>query len=256
MEYFYIYKITCLKGSLKDHYYIGQHKTTNLDDGYKGSGRVIKDYYKKHPNDYIKEILCWCESEEDMNLKEDFYVGDLYDTDPLCLNLRAGGNQPGISEETRRKSSETMKGKMAGEKHPMYGHHHKEETRTKISEKLKGKFVGENNPMYGKGYLLKGEKNGMYGTHRKFSEEIRQKMSENHADNSGDKNYAYGTHWYTNGVENIRAVECPDGFHKGRTAKKCSIKFAWVYNNKENLRVPLNEIDIYLKNGYKHGRKI
>ena len=176
MTYYYIYKIICTAGSLKDHYYIGQHKTTNLDDGYKGSGVMINKYYQKYPNDYVKEILCWCKDENELNEKEDFYVGDLYDTDPLCLNLRAGGNQPGTSEESRRKTSEKMKGKMIGEKHPMYGHHHKEESRRKTSEKMKGRHAGKNNPMYGKGYKISGEKNGMYGRHH--TEETRKKQSE------------------------------------------------------------------------------
>lgn len=102
--YYYIYKITCTAGSFKDHYYIGQHKTTDLDDGYKGSGTLIINYYKKYPDNYIKEILCYCKDEKELNEREDFYVGDLYKADPLCLNLCAGGHQPGISEETRKKN--------------------------------------------------------------------------------------------------------------------------------------------------------
>ena len=48
MRYYYTYKITCLKGSLKGHYYYGQHTTDNLDDGYCGNGIIIKKYYKKY----------------------------------------------------------------------------------------------------------------------------------------------------------------------------------------------------------------
>ena len=185
MTHYYIYKITCTAGSLKDHYYIGQHKTTNLDDEYKGSGRVIKDYYKKYPNDYVKEILCWCKDENELNAKEDFYVGDLYETDPLCLNLRAGGNQPGISEETCKKMSENNKG--------MKGKHHTEETKQKLSETMQGK----KNPLYGKhlseetkqklSEANKGEKHPLYGKHR--SEETRKKISE------ARKGKNVGKHW-------------------------------------------------------------
>ena len=172
MTYYYIYKITCTAGSLKDYYYIGQHKTTNLDDGYKGSGVMINKYYQKHPNDYIKEILCWCKDENELNEKEDFYVGNLYDTDPLCLNLCAGGHHPGISDEMRRKMSEAKKGKTLSE-----------ETRRKISKATKG----EKNGMYGKGCKISGEKNGMYGRH--FTEETRRKMSDAHkGKNKGDLN--------------------------------------------------------------------
>ena len=52
-----------------------------------------------------------------------------------------------------------------GEKNPFYGKQHTEETKKKISENRKGKGgqPGELNPMYNKGYLIAGEKNGMYG---------------------------------------------------------------------------------------------
>ena len=73
---------------------------------------------------------------------------------------------------------------LQGENHPNWGKSLSEETRKKISEALKGKFVGENNPNYGS-HKLKGENNPMYG--KQHSEEARKKMSENHADYSGGK---------------------------------------------------------------------
>ena len=58
----------------------------------------------------------------------------------------AGENNPMYnkhpSEETRKKLSEARK----GEKHPMYNKHHSEETRKKMREAKKGKYTGENNP--------------------------------------------------------------------------------------------------------------
>ena len=91
MTHYYIYKITLTEGSLKDHYYIGQHKSKSLKDNYKGSGRFVRDYYKKYPDSYIKEILCLCNDKDELNAAEAFYVGDKYETDPMCLNLCAGG---------------------------------------------------------------------------------------------------------------------------------------------------------------------
>ena len=59
MTYRYIYKITCTAGTFKDKFYFGQHTTDNLDDNYTGSGRKITNYIKKHPNDYVKEIIAF-----------------------------------------------------------------------------------------------------------------------------------------------------------------------------------------------------
>lgn len=167
--YYYIYKITCTTGSFKDHYYIGQRICRCLpeDDRYKGSGTLLKDYYKKYKNDYIKEILCLCKNKDDLNEKESFYVGNLYKTDPMCLNLRAGGNQPGFSEETRKKMSKN-------------NGMHRPEVRKKVSENH-ADFKGENNPMYGK-HIPK-EKHPMYRKHH--TEEACKKISEAHK----------GKHW-------------------------------------------------------------
>ena len=70
------------------------------------------------------------------------------------------------SEETRRKISESRKGK----NHPMYGKHHNEETRRKISAAKKGKVLSEET----KRKLSEVNK----GKH--LSEETRRKMSEVH----------------------------------------------------------------------------
>ena len=56
-----------------------------------------------------------------------------------------------ISKKTRRKMSEDRKRKFSGKNHFMYGKHLSEETRRKISEAMKG----EKNPMFGKHPTLK-----------------------------------------------------------------------------------------------------
>ena len=101
MIYRYIYKITCTTGSFKDKFYYGQHTTTNLDDGYKGSGHFLGDYYKKYPNDYIKEIIAFYNTEEELNQAE-------YD----------------IIHPHKQYMSSIMKGKNVGNKHMSNGTDH------------------------------------------------------------------------------------------------------------------------------------
>ena len=48
-----------------------------------------------------------------------------------------------VSEETKQKMSEAHKGKNAGEKHYLYGKHISTDTKRKLSETLKGKNAGE-----------------------------------------------------------------------------------------------------------------
>lgn len=67
-----------------------------------------------------------------------------------------------LSDEHKKKISDSNKGKCLGEKHPAYGKSPSKEHREKISKALKGKYAGE--------------KSWMYGTH--LSEETRKKQSE------------------------------------------------------------------------------
>ena len=63
MRYHYIYKITCLCGSLAGHYYLGKHSTDAIPEncGYAGSGKILKNYYQKYGQEkgitYNIEIL-------------------------------------------------------------------------------------------------------------------------------------------------------------------------------------------------------
>lgn len=72
MKYFGIYKITNL---LNGKMYIGKHITTNLDDGYMGSGILITRAVKKHGvENFRKEWIMFCEDEEEMNYMEMVFV--------------------------------------------------------------------------------------------------------------------------------------------------------------------------------------
>ena len=84
--------------------------------------------------------------------------------------LREAQKGQKATTETRRKISEAMKGKFAGEKHPMYGKHLAEETRRKLSEANRGKKLSEEHRCK----LSEAHKG------RKHSEEHRRKNSEAH----------------------------------------------------------------------------
>ena len=76
--FYYIYKITCTNPNhpFFNHFYIGKRSTKNVPeyDEYKGSGKLIKQYYKEYPYDYIKEILSKYETIEELNKAENVSI--------------------------------------------------------------------------------------------------------------------------------------------------------------------------------------
>jgi group I intron endonuclease len=96
-----------------------------------------------------------------------------------------------------------------GEKNHNFGKHLSEEAKKKLSEALMGKMAGENNPMFG----LRGEKHPMFGTHR--SEETKRKIGEAQL---GEKNHMYGKHLSEETKKKIS--EAATGRHHSDKSKK------------------------------------
>lgn len=105
MVTFYIYKIIFLCGFPCGRYYIGQHMHRGKleNDRYTGSGNFCKAYFKKYGKlfgkTYIKEILEINPSEEINKIREKEIIGNLYKTDPLCMNLIEGGSATPINPQ-------------------------------------------------------------------------------------------------------------------------------------------------------------
>lgn len=87
--YYYLYKIT---NKLNNKFYIGVHKTKNLNDGYFGSGVLIKEAIAKYGiENFFKEILRFFTTSEDMYAEEKYIVSESLLLDPNCYNLTYGG---------------------------------------------------------------------------------------------------------------------------------------------------------------------
>ena len=93
----YIYKIHFLCGYPSGRYYIGKHTHNGADlstDRYTGSGVFCFHYFKKYGRKpgitYIKEILEINPSKKINDDRELFYIGNLSDDDPLCMNISIG----------------------------------------------------------------------------------------------------------------------------------------------------------------------
>ena len=86
-KYNFIYETLLTDG----HYYIGQHHTDNLNDGYIGSGTKFNNYIKEHNVGVLsRTILKYCKTQKEMNKEEKSYIS-AYINDPLCLNETISG---------------------------------------------------------------------------------------------------------------------------------------------------------------------
>lgn len=107
-HYNFIYKTSFNDG----RYYIGQHKTDKLDDHYFGSSEIVKDLVKNHPElEPKREILRYCDTQDDLNYWEKYFIGDNWKDDPLCLNANNTCTVVEMTEEKRKKHSISNKGK-------------------------------------------------------------------------------------------------------------------------------------------------
>ena len=159
----YIYLIA---NTLNNKIYIGKHSTDNLNDGYMGSGKLIKKAIKKYGiENFTKEYLAFCDTEEKLNWLEKFYIKK-YKAREAGYNLTDGGDgaagrkpwNKGVSQTecTKSKISNTLKGhtpwnkdktniysveskqKMSqshtGTRNGLYGKHHSIKTKLKLSK--------------------------------------------------------------------------------------------------------------------------
>lgn len=232
----YVYRIQLLKGSLAGKYYIGQHRTNDINDGYVGSGTILRNYYKvygaKEGETFTKDILQYCSSIAELNKVEKALIADKYETDSDCINLIAGGRGKGFSEETRRKISEANKGREITEEErqrisqTLKGHPVPAETRALISQHVKEKCK---DPEHRK-KVSEAQK------HRKpISEETRRKLSE--------VNKGRTCCW--------RGKKMPQ-YVKEKMSKSQKGKVA-INNGTDIKRVEPSELEYYLSKGWMRG---
>lgn len=100
-----VYKITSLVNS---KFYIGVHSTNDADDGYMGSGNLIKAAIQKYgPQSFEKEILFTYNTREEALKKEAELVNLETVNNPLCYNMTIGGG--GVICLSRTKFNEDYK---------------------------------------------------------------------------------------------------------------------------------------------------
>ena len=207
--FYVIYKVT---NQIDGKFYVGSHKTKNLNDDYMGSGKYLKHAQEKYGiENFTKEILFIFDNPKDMYKKESDIVNENFLASDNTYNLKIGGfggwdfiNRSGLNTtlEQCSKAGKACIKKYNGS--PFKNKKHTDQTKKEISEKLR------KNPSYG----FLGKKHTI---EHKMS--ISAIMKEKQL---GNKNSQYGTMWITNGKENKKINKndfVPEGWNKGRVIK-------------------------------------
>jgi len=225
MEYYYVYKITNL---INGKIYIGVHKTKNLDDGYMGSGKRIRNAIKKYgAENFTKEILEHFDSYIDALSKEKEIVNEEFLARDDTYNIKLGGyggwdyinKTPGVNLRLTEEYNKSISPFSNPEK---YGLELVDSWRRK-TRKLKGTgFFSE----VSKKSWDEGRNKGRTGMKSsEISSEKRRNTMKKNNHQQGEKNSQYGKRfqWITNGTNNIKLdkdLPIPDGWRPGKCKKK------------------------------------
>ena len=180
----YLYKTTCL---VTNRYYIGMHSTSNLDDGYMGSGKGLRYSIRKHGKEnHIKEILEFFENRDLLIEAEKKAITPEMLTDKNCMNLKEGGSGGGGFWSEKHKLNFLI----AGAKN----FSDSEKRRVGIA---KAKQTNQYKKAVSEGVknYLKNNKNNFKD--RTHSDETKKIMSEKAKERVGILNSQFGTCWIT-----------------------------------------------------------
>ena len=155
-----VYQITNI---VNDKIYVGAQSTSDVDDDYLGSGKVLKRAIVKYgKNNFKKDVLFVFDNKEDMFSKEREIVNESFVSRKDTYNCKLGGSGGSlkgrkVSEETKKRFSAIRKGVIPSQEtiekrrrstigNPKLksnsGKRLSEETKRKIGEASKGRNVG------------------------------------------------------------------------------------------------------------------
>ncbi len=211
-KFHYIYKTICL---VTGKYYIGMHSTDNLQDGYKGSGKVLWYSIRKYGKEnHSVEILEFVSDRKLLILREEEIVTKEIVSDPMCMNIREGG-KGGWDHLTKEQLANASKLGTASFKEKMKDPSFNEDHRNKTSDGAKASY-----------------KNGRVRTgwnvdsSNAWTEKVRQKRAE---------------------TRQARK------FQQGENNSQHGIKRAWVNKDSINKKIKRELLESFLNDGWSLG---
>jgi hypothetical protein len=211
--FYTVYKITNIKNKES---YIGCHETKRLDDGYMGSGKLIREAIEKEGIlNFKKEIIHFANNRNEMFKVEKEKITELKPTYNLhpggkggfgyindnSFNLYGKNGQSGYGLENILKAGKIHYFNMRNDAD--YNKNHNKKIASGLLKYFKnhdGNFKDKNHSEETKKII------GLYSS-------VHQK---------GDGNSQYGTMWITDGVDSMKIKKTdtiPVGFKKGRIIK-------------------------------------
>lgn len=209
MTYYTLYKVT---NKINGKFYIGTHKTKNLDDNYMGSGKYLTHAIKKYGiENFEKEILFVFDNPDDMYAKESEIVNEDFLSEKNTYNLKIGGFGGWDYVNSSKKNLYGNNGKKGyGGENLKQPYHMRDDLTLQEKQLIRGKIskrlVGRPGTFCGK-------------TH---TEDTKRKIGRANALNqAGSKNSQYGTIWIHNvdirkNKKIAKDTTIPDGWTKGR----------------------------------------
>lgn len=240
--------------------YIGQRKFSRKWQSYLGSGSVLRQAFEKYGRDnFIRDIVDIGYSAKELNDLEIEWIKNYnaYENKDF-YNIADGGKSGNAFAGKTEEEMLVIKNKISLSKR---GKEMSDKTRLKISETLKGKYIGNLNWNYGKklsedvkfkiSKAVEGENNGFYG--KKHSLETKLKIAEKHS----IKVICLTTNKIFNSAEEASQYYNCDRADITKCCRKrkkyCgkldSIRLVWMYYE-DYLLLSANEIDSIVKNAY------
>lgn len=198
-------------------FYVGMHSTDYLDDGYLGSGKILGYSRSKYGDENHKiEILEFLSSRDKLKQREKELVNEELLADPLNMNLKYGG-EGGWTLDASRRGGAKSGGPRNASKHVLYMAD--AEYASKFRNKIRDGLAASD-----KWKLIKADAQKRI-TIAAMSDEAKQKRKatfEERQHQAGERNSQFGTCWVSNG---------------------------------KPMKIKIHQLDEYLANGYRRGRK-
>ncbi len=175
------------------------HSSSNLKDGYMGSGKRLRYSIKKYGiENFTCEILEFFNTREKLILREKELITNELISDTKCLNIRLGGDGGfyycNIARMEKLRSDAEYKTKMS-------------------------KIFSESNKVTPRGWNVPGANRAHFlGKHHNPETIVKMRNSAK-GKHVGDKNSQFGTKWITNSIESKKIKKLdpvPHGWYLGR----------------------------------------